>query len=150
MQQTVKYTSPIMKYININISQFHGIPWNSPEVPWNSMELFQVKREVPWNSMEFWKFHGTWCQHQIPWNSMESPDLEQKFHGIPWNFNSCMHFVRWGPVRFGTQFAELWLNVAGLFYETTSVYIRFNLRWFCSQRFPASEKGVQVPTWFFH
>ena len=49
------------------------------------MELFRVKREVPWNSMELWKFHGTWCYHQIPWNSMESPDLEQKFHGIPWN-----------------------------------------------------------------
>ena len=85
MQQTVKYTSPITKIININISQFHGIPWNS-------MELFQVKRDVAWNSMELWKFHGTWCQHQIPWNSTESPDIERKFHGIPWNFKSSMDF----------------------------------------------------------
>ena len=32
MQQTMKYTSPIMKFININISQFHGIPRNSMEL----------------------------------------------------------------------------------------------------------------------
>ena len=30
--------------------------------------------------------------HQIPWNSMESPDLEQKFHGIPGNLKSSMEF----------------------------------------------------------
>ena len=74
----------------------HEIHWYQYfTVPWNSMELFQVKREVPWNSMELWKFHGTWCQHQIPWNSMnsmESPHLEQKLHGIPWNFKSSMEF----------------------------------------------------------
>ena len=28
MQQTMKYTSRIMKFINISILQFHGIPWN--------------------------------------------------------------------------------------------------------------------------
>ena len=56
------------------------------------MELLQVKREVPWNSMVIWKFHGTWCQHHIQWNYMESPDLEQKFHGIPWNLKSSIEF----------------------------------------------------------
>ena len=72
--------------------EFHGTRQTFHWIPWNSMELFQVKREVPWNSMELWKFHGTWCQHQIPWNSMESPDLDQKFHGIPWNFKSSIEF----------------------------------------------------------
>ena len=56
--------------------EFHGTHQKFHGIPWNSMELFGVKREVPWNSMELWKFHGTWCQHQIPWNSMESPHLE--------------------------------------------------------------------------
>ena len=65
------------------------------ELARRSMEFhgtFKVNREVPWNSLELWKFHGTWCQHQIPWNSMESPPLEQKFHGIPWNCISSMEF----------------------------------------------------------
>ena len=78
-----------------NSMEFHGTRQKFHGILWNSMELSQVEREVPWNSMELWKFHETWCQHQIhgiQWNSMESPDLKQKFHGIPWNLKSSMEF----------------------------------------------------------
>ena len=78
MQQTMKYTSPIMKFININISQFHGIPWNSPEVPWNSMEFHGTFPGQKGSSMEF---HGTL---KVPWNLMLTPN-SMEFHGIRWN-----------------------------------------------------------------
>ena len=44
-QQTVKCISRIMQYININIVQFHGIPWNLMELGRSSMEI----HGIPWN-----------------------------------------------------------------------------------------------------
>ena len=71
--------------------EFHGIQWNSPEVPWNSMEFYGTFPGQKGSSMEF---HGTlkvpW--NWMPWNSMESSYLELKFHGIPWNFKKSMEF----------------------------------------------------------
>ena len=60
----------------------HGIPWNSTifhGISWHSMELHQYFMElrggIPWNSMDTpWnsmEFHG------IPWISID-------FHGFPW------------------------------------------------------------------
>ena len=98
MKSCNKQWNTLPQLWNLSISifhssmEFHGTRQKFLGNPWNSLELFQVKREVPCNSMELWKFHGTWCQHQIPLNSMESPDLEQKFHGIPWNLKRSMEF----------------------------------------------------------
>ena len=64
MQQTVKYTSPIMKFININISQFHS-----------SMEFHGTFPGQKGSSMEF---HGTL---KVPWNLMPTPN-SMEFHGI--------------------------------------------------------------------
>ena len=81
----MKHAYRILNYFFINILQFHGIPWNSPEVPWDSLECRKhscVTREVPWNSMELEKFHG------FPWkfkSSMERGSIT-KFYGIPWNY----------------------------------------------------------------
>ena len=81
MQQTVKYTSPIMKFIDINISQFHGIPWNSME----------LARTFPGQKGSSIEFHGTL---KVPWNLMPAPN-SMEFHGIathrtkvPWNLVS--------------------------------------------------------------
>ena len=65
--------------------EFHGIPWNSPEVPWNSMEFHGTFPCQKGSSMEF---HGTL---KVPWNLMPTPN-SMEFHGIakprikvPWN-----------------------------------------------------------------
>ena len=60
--------------------QYHGIPWNFKNVPWNSMEShetflgkinssmkFHGTQEYGKNAMEF---HGTLNLDKIPWNSM--------------------------------------------------------------------------------
>ena len=63
----------------MELSKFHGIPWNSMELPfWHG--------KVPWNSMEF---HGTSGEfHGIPWNSMELWNIDiNKFH----NWGSVFH-----------------------------------------------------------
>ena len=65
--------------------EFHGIPWNSPEVPWNSMEFHGTFPCQKGSSMEF---YGTL---KVPWNLMPTPN-SMEFHGIatprikvPWN-----------------------------------------------------------------
>ena len=55
--------------------EFHGIPWNLPEVPWNSMEFHGTFPCQKGSSMEF---HGTL---KVPWNLMLSPN-SMEFHGI--------------------------------------------------------------------
>ena len=65
--------------------EFHGIPWNSPEVPLNSMEFHGTFPGQKGSSMEF---HGTL---KVPWNLVPTPN-SMEFHGIatprikvPWN-----------------------------------------------------------------
>ena len=65
--------------------EFHGIPWNSPEVPWNSVEFHGTFPGQKGSSTEF---HGTL---KVPTNLMPSPNY-MEFHGtarprtkLPWN-----------------------------------------------------------------
>ena len=139
-----------MKFIYINILLFHGFPWNSPAVPWNSMELFHgipwnikssmeldtntechgipwnprtFKKKVPWNSMEFDKWHGTWLHHQIPWNSMESPNPSNKFQGIPGNYERFMKLeVKRNSMEFHRIFGAIPWNAGSVKYDITELH----------------------------
>ena len=121
-----------MKFIYINILLFHGFPWNSPAVPWNSMELFHgipwnikssmeldtntkchgipwnprtFKKKVPWNSMEFDKWHGTWLHHQIPWNPQTQVINSKEFQGtmnVSWNLKWSE--IPWNSIEYSVQF----------------------------------------------
>ena len=51
-----------MQTIDINIFQFHGIPRNSPEVPWISLEFHETFLSYQGGSM--W-LHDTL---KVPWN----------------------------------------------------------------------------------
>ena len=82
------------------------VPWNSKEYSMEFHGTLVPPNETSLSSMEF---HGTFPGQKgssmefywtlkVPWNSiprpnsMESPDIEQKFHGIPWNFKSSKEF----------------------------------------------------------
>ena len=83
--------------------EFHGVPWNSMEIPWSVHGVSMGFHEVPWSSMECpWssmEFHGLSIEFQsVPWNSMELHELFMGFHGIPltylFTFNCITKFAR--------------------------------------------------------
>ena len=88
-----------MKYFNINILQFQGIPRNSMELTRSSMEILGIQwnfsrskgrfHGIPWNNTSFMQLDTNTKFHAIPQNSMESADL-QKLYVIRRNFRSSM------------------------------------------------------------
>ena len=110
----MKYTSLIIKCIIINIFQFHGIPWNSPEVPGNSRGFHGTFLGDKGGSMEFHitvkydiaEFHGNPLNFRNSPFSLTSGSLALTWN-IPCNSMQLCHQFRCNQIPWNLVIARL-------------------------------------------